>query len=64
LILRLTLELRLPERGRVARDDDELGLAGAQSLERGLVAQSDLARLYTNRKLPAWVCDAENSSAP
>lgn len=41
----LTLELRLPEWRRVASDDDELGLAGAQSLECGLVAESDLAGL-------------------
>lgn len=37
----LTFELTLAERGAVAGDDDELGLAGAESLEGGLVAQSD-----------------------
>lgn len=41
----LTLELRLPERRGVAGNDDELGLARAQRLEGGLVAESDLARL-------------------
>ena len=40
-----TLELRLAQRRSVAGDDDELGLAGAQSLQRGLVAESDLAGL-------------------
>ena len=40
-----TLKLRLPERRRVASDDDELGLAGAQSLQGGLVAERDLAGL-------------------
>jgi len=42
----LTLKLGLPERRSVAGDDDELGLAGAESLQGGLVAQSDLAGLY------------------
>lgn len=40
-----TLELGLSERRCVAGDDDELGLAGAKGLERGLVAESDLAGL-------------------
>jgi hypothetical protein len=41
-----TLELALPQGWSVASDDDELSLAGAQSLESGLVAESDLARLW------------------
>jgi hypothetical protein len=40
-----TLELRLPEGRSVAGDDDELGLARAERLEGGLVAQSDFTRL-------------------
>ena len=44
-MLKRTLKLRLPERGGVASNDDELGLAGAESLQSRLVAKSDLARL-------------------
>lgn len=40
-----TLKFGLPQRRRVASDDDELRFAGPQSLESGLVAESDLARL-------------------
>ena len=43
---RVVLELRLAERRGVASDDDELGLAGAEGLEGGLVAESDLAGLF------------------
>lgn len=42
---RVVLELRLAERRGVASNDDELGLAGAEGLEGGLVTQSDLAGL-------------------
>lgn len=42
----VVLELRLAERGGVAGDDDELGLAGAEGLEGGLVTKSDLAGLF------------------
>lgn len=42
----VVLELRLAERRGVASDDDELGLAGAEGLEGGLVTQSDLAGLH------------------
>lgn len=41
----VVLELGLAERRSVAGDDDELGLARAERLEGGLVAESDLARL-------------------
>ena len=41
----IVLELRLAKRGGVASDDDELGLAGAEGLEGGLVTKSDLAGL-------------------
>jgi len=41
----VVLELRLAERGGVAGNDDELGLAGAEGLEGGLVTKSDLAGL-------------------
>jgi hypothetical protein len=41
----VVLELTLAERRGVAGDDDELGLAGAEGLQGGLVAQSDLAGL-------------------
>jgi len=41
----VVLELRLAERRGVASNDDELGLAGAEGLEGGLVAKSDLAGL-------------------
>lgn len=37
----VVLELALAERRGVASDDDQLGLAGSQALERRLVAQSD-----------------------
>lgn len=42
----VVLELRLAERGGVAGDDNELGLAGAEGLEGGLVTKSDLAGLF------------------
>jgi len=42
----VVLELRLAERGGVAGDDDELGLAGAEGLEGGLVTKSDLSGLF------------------
>lgn len=42
----VVLELRLAERGSVASNDDELGLAGAEGLEGGLVTKSDLAGLF------------------
>ena len=42
---RRTLELRLAQRRRVAGDDDELGLARAQSLQSRLVAERDLSGL-------------------
>lgn len=41
----VVLELRLAERRGVASNDDELGLAGAEGLEGGLVTKSDLAGL-------------------
>ena len=41
----LTLELRLSQRWCVASDDNELGLAGAQSLQCRLVAECNLAGL-------------------
>lgn len=46
----VVLELRLAERGSVASDDDELGLAGAQALQGRLVTESDLARLHDQRQ--------------
>lgn len=45
----VVLELRLAERGSVASDDDQLGLARAQALEGRLVAKGDcrmLVRLW------------------
>jgi hypothetical protein len=42
----VVLELRLAERRGVAGNDDELGLAGAEGLEGGLVTKSDLAGLF------------------
>ena len=47
----LTLKLGLPQRRRVASDDDELRLAGAQRLESGFVAESDLAGLRDCQRL-------------
>lgn len=41
----VVLELRLAEGRGVASNDDELGLAGAEGLEGGLVTKSDLAGL-------------------
>jgi hypothetical protein len=62
----VVLKLRLPQRRSVASNDDELGLAGSQALEGGLVAKGDpkksacrswliallhvLARLHHKRK--------------
>lgn len=37
----LTLKLGLAQRGGVAGDDDQLGLASAESLQGALVAKSD-----------------------
>ena len=45
----VVLKLRLAERRGVAGNDDELGLAGAEGLEGGLVTKSDLAGLL-------WLC--------
>lgn len=42
----VVLNLRLADRGAVVGDDDQFGLAAAESLESGLVAQSVLARLH------------------
>jgi hypothetical protein len=41
----VVLELGLAERRCVAGDDDQLGLAGAEGLEGGLVAEGDLSGL-------------------
>jgi hypothetical protein len=49
----VVLELRLAERGGVAGDDDELGLAGAEGLEGGLVTKSDLSGLFS--RFVSWV---------
>ena len=49
----VVLQLRLAERGGVAGDDDELGLAGAEGLEGGLVTKSDLAGLFVGDLLVA-----------
>jgi hypothetical protein len=46
----VVLELRLAERGGVAGDDDELGLAGAEGLEGGLVTKSDLSGLFSKNR--------------
>lgn len=46
-----TLELRLAQRRGVASDQDELGLAGTEGLQRRLVAQNDFARLHHKREL-------------
>jgi hypothetical protein len=49
----VVLELRLAERGGVAGNDDELGLAGAEGLEGGLVTKSDLSGLFS--RFVSWV---------
>ena len=41
----VVLELRLAEGRSVGGDDDQLGLAGPQSLERALVAEGNLSGL-------------------
>lgn len=46
----VVLELRLAERGSVASNDDELGLAGAEGLEGRLVTKSD----YEANLLAFW----------
>lgn len=45
----VVLELGLAERRSVASNDDELGLAGTQALECGLVAQGDCEVLLNLR---------------
>ena len=55
----VVLELRLAERGGVAGDDDELGLAGAEGLEGGLVTKSDLAGLFFERCISLDVLSVE-----
>jgi hypothetical protein len=47
----VVLELTLAERRGVASNDDELGLAGAEGLEGGLVTQGDLSGLHHQRQL-------------
>lgn len=46
----VVLNLGLPERGAVARDDDELSLTLAERLEGRLVAEGVLARLHDEGK--------------
>lgn len=46
----VVLELRLPQRGGVASNDDELGLASAEALEGRLVSEGDLTGLHNKRK--------------
>jgi hypothetical protein len=47
----VVLQLRLAERRSVASNDDQLGLARAQRLQRALVADSNLAGLHDKRQL-------------
>lgn len=62
----VVLELRLAERGSVAGNDDKLGLAGAQALEGGLVAEGDPTAVSILRF--SWCCAARtfrtSSQAP
>jgi hypothetical protein len=61
----VVLELGLAERGGVAGDDDELGLAGAEGLEGGLVTKSDLAGLLRDSSVRAcWVSNFSRRCAP
>lgn len=46
----VVLELTLAERGSVAGNDDELGLAHTDGLDGGLVAEGDLSGLHNKRK--------------
>jgi hypothetical protein len=46
-----TLELRLAQRRGVASNENELGLAAPETLQSGLVAENNLARLHNQRKL-------------
>ena len=54
---RVIFEFTFAEGGSVASDDDELGLAGPQSFERRLVAQSD----YSCQRKNSW---PEQSDTP
>lgn len=47
----VVLKLRLAEGGSVGSNDDQLGLAGAQSLHGRLSTQGDLAGLDNQGKL-------------
>ncbi len=52
-----TFELALAQRRAVAGDDDELGLAGAEGLEGGFVAERDCGRrqLVVNMRVPSEI---------
>lgn len=53
-----TFKLRLPQRRRVAGNDDELSLARTETLEGRLVAQSNLAGLSFGQLAFAYMlCD-------
>lgn len=47
---RVILEFGLAKRRRVTGDDNKLGLARSQRLERGFVAQRHFARLHDERE--------------
>ena len=59
----VVFELTLPQWWGVAGDDDELGLARAQSLQGALVAQSDLARLLLWVRIVISTCACAPSTA-
>ena len=52
---RVVFQFRLSQRWSVARNDDKLGLAGSQTLERRLVAEGDFAGLHHKRQARAVV---------
>jgi hypothetical protein len=60
----LTLELRLAERRGVAGDDDELGLARAESLEGRLVSKCDLTGLWKSVRICSMLSTITIACAP
>jgi len=59
----VVLELALAERRSVASNNDELGLAGAEGLKGGLVAESDLAGLFVNVRRGPYVAAVQPTLA-
>ena len=53
----VVLKLRLAERGGVASNNDQLGLARSQTLQSALIAKDDFAGLHNQRQARVLVGD-------